>query len=296
MAERESLRLKAVGLGYRIAWLAARKLPERWAMGLAEKMGDRSWRKVGPRRRRVTENLGPVVGPGAEIDALTRRAFRNYARYWMETFRLPDMSDAELDRRFSTENIEAIEKAYIAGKGAVLATMHLGNWDAGGRWVAHRWPLTVVVEVLRPRKLFERFLEHRRALGMEIVPLTRGGDAVGACAEHLREGRLVALVADRDLSGRGIEVEMFGRRTKLPPGPAVLALRTGAPLIPAVIYLYPKGTWRAWVMDPIELPEAEDEAGAATGLTQRLAAEFEKFVARDPSQWHAMFQRYWIDT
>jgi KDO2-lipid IV(A) lauroyltransferase len=291
---REPLRLKAVGVAYRAAWYVTRKIPEAWAYALADRLGDRSWREGGARRRRLAANLTPVLGPGADLDAATREAFRSYARYWVETFRLPDLHAKDLDRRFATVNIEAIEKAYAAGKGAVLATMHLGNWDVGGRWVAARWPLTAVAEVLRPRKLFDRFVAHRRALGMKIVPLTKGGDAVAACARDLEEGRLVALVADRDLSGHGIEVEMFGRTTKIPPGPAVLALRTGAPLIPAVIYMCPEGLWRAWVMDPLDVPANADESHVGE-LTRRLAKSFEELVARDPTQWHAMFLRYWID-
>ncbi len=289
---REGLGIKAVGVGYRAAWYLTRKIPERWAYAIAEKLADRSWRKGGPRKQRLMKNLAPVLGPDADMEAATRTAYRTYARYWVETFRIQDLSRDDLARRFSTENIEVIEKAYAAGKGAVLATMHLGNWDSGGRWVAERWPLTAVVEVLRPRALFDRFVAHRRALGIEIVPLAKGGDAVAQCARSLERGRLVALVADRDLSGRGVEVEMFGRTTKLPPGPAVLALRTGAPLIPAVIYLYPDGEWRAWVMDPLDMPSPDEPVAS---VTQRLAREFEKLVMRDPTQWHAMFMRYWID-
>lgn len=295
MAERESLRLKAIGYAYRAAWFVTRKIPEAWAYRMAEALADRAWRRKPELRRRVGENLEPVLDAGADLDAVTRQAFRNYARYWVETFRLPDLAEDDLNRRFAVENIEAIEKAYAAGKGAVLATMHLGNWDSGGRWVAARWPLTAVVEVLRPRALFDRFVAHRRALGIEIVPLVKGGDAVGACTRDLEQGRLVALVADRDLSGRGIEVEIFGRKTKLPPGPAVLALRSGAPLIPAVIYLYPDGCWRAWVMDPVDPPDDADEGAGVAELTRRLAAKFQLFAAREPAQWHALFQRYWID-
>src|SRR5207245_11071725 len=106
--------------------------------------------------------------------------------------------------RCRCEGAENIENAFASGKGGVLAALHIGNWDAGGRWVANRWPLAVVVEVLRPRMLFDRFVEHRRALGMTIIPLERDADPTGRCIEQLKEGKMLALVADRDLSGSGV--------------------------------------------------------------------------------------------
>jgi phosphatidylinositol dimannoside acyltransferase len=290
----ESLRLKAVGAGYRAAWELTRAIPEGWAYKLADAIALRSWRRHGPRRALVEANLRGVVPP-EKVTEVSREAFQRYARYWVETFRMQDLSRAELAARFKTEGIENIEKAHAAGTGAVLATMHFGNWDSGGRWVAERWPLTVVVEVLRPRKLFDRFVAHRRGLGMEIVPLVRGGDATKQCEEALRRGRLVALLADRDLSGRGVEVEMFGRRTKVPPGPAVLALRTGAPLLPAVIYLLPNGEWVASVMEALPVQGSADDRQAVEEITRRLAQRFEELVRRAPEQWYAMFLNYWLD-
>jgi KDO2-lipid IV(A) lauroyltransferase len=293
--ERDGVRIRLTGFGYRVAWFVARKLPERWAAKLADAVSLQLFRRKHARREKVARNLSAVVGTGPELERTTRDAFLSYGRYWMETFRLPDLPSAELAKRFFTDGIENVAKAYAAGKGGVLATMHLGNWDVGGRWVAERWPLGAVVEVLRPRALFDRFVEHRRKLGIEIVPLVKGGDATGECARLLEQGKLVALVADRDMSGSGVEVEMFGRRTKMPAGPAVLSLRTGAPLIPAVIYLMPGGTWLAVVRERIDGEEKPGDPGAVEALTQKLATCFESLAAREPAQWHAMFARYWID-
>lgn len=290
----EPFRLKLVGVGYRIAWEATRALPEAWAYRLFDAIARRAWRKNGRRRRSVEANLRGVVAPDA-IASTSREAFRAYARYWCETFRMQDLPSGELARRFHIEGREHLEKAHAAGNGAVLATMHLGNWDSGGRWVAERWPLTVVVEVLRPQGLFERFVSHRRALGMEIVPLVRGGDATAQCERHLHQGRFVALLADRDLSGSGIAVEMFGRPTKMPAGPAVLALRTGAPLIPAVIYQLPGGEWNAWVTEPIPVQGSATDRANVEQVTRELSTRFVSFVERDPAQWYAMFLRYWLD-
>lgn len=290
---RDGLRLKLIGIGYLLVWRVARLLPERVARRLFDASSSRSFRRQARRREVVRENLLPVLGPGAELDAAVREAFTSYGRYWMETFRMEDMPSAELTERFGGENLQSLDVIHKRGRGGVLATPHLGNWDAGGRWVAERWPLTVVVEVLRPRMLFDRFVDHRRRLGMTIIPLVKGGDATSRCLEKIREGEYVALVSDRDLSGRGVEVKMFGRTTKMPPGPAVLALRAGVPLIPACIYQRPDGGWHAWVMDPIDDGITGETPENVAVLTQRMAEAYEQMIAREPSQWHA-FSRVWL--
>jgi KDO2-lipid IV(A) lauroyltransferase len=290
---REGLRLKLIGIGYLLVWRLARLLPERVARKLFDATSRRSWRRNARQRALVRQNLLPVVGDGPDLDRTVRDSFQMYGRYWMETFRMEDLSSAELTARFTGDGLDTLARVHAQGRGGVLATPHLGNWDAGGRWVAERWPLTVVVEVLRPRMLFDRFVDHRRGLGMTIIPLIRGGDATAQCLERIRAGDYVALVSDRDLSGSGITVRMFGRTTKLPAGPAVLALRAGVPLIPACIYQR-DDDWHASVMDPIDGITGETPENVAA-LTQRLAEAFEGLIAREPSQWHALFQRLWID-
>lgn len=284
-------RLWLEGIGWLAAWRLARLAPERWTVWAFERMALRSFRRNEGRRRAVVGNLAPIVGE-QRAEAAAREAFRWYGRYWAETFRMEDLSSADLDRRFSVDGIEHVEAAFEAGKGAVLATLHQGNWDSGGRWVAERWPLTAVVEVLRPRMLFDRFVAHRRGLGIGIIPLERGGDATGKCLEVLARGELLALVADRDLTGRGVEVKMFGRTTSMPRGAAVLALRSGAPLIPATIYQRDDGAWDAWVLDPVPTDDLAPDDVAT--LTQRLAERFEQLIARAPEQWH-VFSPYWTD-
>jgi len=286
------LRLQLEGIGWLLAWRIARWLPEAWVYRTFERLSTRSMRRNAKRRAAVETLLRPVVPADALRDEV-EKAFRWYGRYWAETFRIADLTDAELDARFACEGRENIEKAFASGKGGVLATLHVGNWDAGGRWVAKHWPLTVVVEVLRPRMLFDRFVEHRRALGMTIIPLERGSDPTGRCIEQLKKGEMVALVADRDLSGSGVEVTMFGRKTKMPPGPAVLAVRTGCDLIPAAIFQGEDGTWLARVLPPVERPD-EPAPDAVQVYTQRLAEQFEELIRFAPAQWH-VFNRYWID-
>jgi phosphatidylinositol dimannoside acyltransferase len=290
---KENLKLRATGLGWLAVWRLARALPERRAAQLFEAFGERAYRRNERRRAIVRENLSAVVGHD-RLEETVREAFRLYGRYWVETFRMEDLSDEELEDRFSHEGTEQITEACASGLGPVLATPHLGNWDAGGRWVAKNWGLTVVVEVLRPRMLFDRFVRHRSRLGMKIVPLVRGGEATAQCLTTLKSGHPVALVSDRDLSGTGIEVKMFGRRTKLPPGPAVLALRSGAPLLPACIYQRELGRWHAVVLPDICGDIDREAPDAVQRLTQRLAESFEGLITPHPAQWRC-FARYWLE-
>jgi KDO2-lipid IV(A) lauroyltransferase len=285
------LRLQLEGIGWLLAWRIARLLPERWVYAAFERLSLRSMRSNSKRRAAVEALLEPVVGK-EQLRAHVEEAFRWYGRYWAETFRMADLSAEQLGARFKIEGRENIENGFRAG-GGVLATLHIGNWDAGGRWVAERWPLAVVVEVLRPRMLFDRFVEHRRALGMTIIPLERDSDPTARCIEQLRQGKMIALVADRDLSGSGVEVTMFGRKTKMPPGPAVLGLRTGADVIPAAIFQRRDGSWLARVLPPVERPDGTGPE-AVQLYTQRLAEKFEDLIRADPAQWH-VFNRYWID-
>lgn len=288
----ESLGQRLEGVGWKIGWRLARALPERTVRRAFERMSMRSHRRNARQRAIVEDNLRPIVGE-ERLDAVVADAFRWYGRYWSETFRMQDLSDEELEARFSCDGCEIVDELYAKGDGVVVAVPHLGNWDSGGRWAGNRWPLAVVVEVLKPRAVFEAFLEHRRALGMTIIPLERNGDVTARCMEQLQKGNVLALVADRDLSRSAVEVGMFGRRTKLPPGPAVLALRTGAPLVPATIYQREDGTWHARVLPPLPKPDA-DAPEAVETLTQRLADAFAVLIAEAPEQWH-MFSRYWVD-
>lgn len=293
MAEQGRIRVALTGAGYLAAWRLTRALPERMVRRAFDALSMRSWRKNERRRDVVRENLRPVAG--GDLDAVVREAFLMYGRYWMETFRMQDLSSDELAARFTGENLELLDEIHKRGRGGVLATLHIGNWDAGGRWVAERWPLTAVVEVLRPKMLFDRFVEHRRSLGITIIPLVRGGDVTARCLERIRAGDYVALVSDRDLSGSGVPVRMFGRTTKMPAGPAVLALRAGVPLIPACIYQHRDGgAWHAWVMDPIDAGVTGETPENVATLTQRVAEAFERMIAREPAQWHA-WQRMWLD-
>jgi KDO2-lipid IV(A) lauroyltransferase len=250
---------------------------------------------VDPKRRRMVERhlqriyedrLSPY-----ELRRAVARAFDSYARYWMEVFRLPEVTPDGLDAGMSYEGFEQVDAALAAGTGAICALCHLGGWDWGGAWLATQgYPMTVVVEPLEPAEVFEWFAEFRRSLGMTIVPL--GPDAGSTILKALRANQLVGLLCDRDIAGGGVEVEFFGERTTLPAGPATLALRTGAPLLPTAVYFDSHGRHRGVVRPAIDLTREGSLRDDVARITQTIAHELEILIRAAPEQWH-VFQPNW---
>lgn len=276
--------------GYFAMWRAVSLMSQDRAYRAMERVFDRQYRKDGPQVKRLRKTFAPIV-PNDQLEATVEAAFRWYARYWAEAFHLPKLRSELLTQRFSVDGLEHIQGALERGKGAVLATLHQGNWDTGGRWVAERFPLTAVAERLDPKAMTDRFIEYRRQLGMNIITLEPGADVTSKCAEIIRRNELVALLADRDLSGRGVEVKFFGQRAKMARGPAVLAARTGCEILPAVIYQRNDGTHHA-VVEPALPPTRDETPDSVSSTTQLVAEAYERFIAAEPAQWH-MFQRFW---
>jgi phosphatidylinositol dimannoside acyltransferase len=235
---------------------------------------------------------GPVTD--AEADAATRAGLRSYARYWQEAFRLPSWPrERIMDFRLDDDHL--LFDAYAAGRGVVVALSHAGNWDHAGAWAClNGFRLSTVAERLRPEELYQRFVAYRESLGMEILPLTGGRrPPIDELADRVADGRLVVLLADRDLSARGVPVSFFGGRTKMPVGPALLALRTGAPLL-VMNGWYEPGLTRGRMYGPLELPTAGNAAERAAAATQRIADVLAEGIGEHPTDWHTL-QRLWLD-
>jgi KDO2-lipid IV(A) lauroyltransferase len=245
------------------------------------------------RRALITRHLQRISEDALEHGALERavdRAFASYGRYWLESFRLPRHDAVALEAAMSYEGIENLERARSAGRGVVMAMPHLGAWDWGGAWLsASGFPLTVVAETLEPPELFEWFSAWRRELGMTVIPLDRAAGA-GVMAA-LRRGEVVGLLCDRDLTGDGIDVEFFGERTKLPAGPATIALRTGAPLLPCCV-LFEGDHHRGIVLPPVDTTRRGGLREDVARITQDLADALAGLIRRAPEQWH-VFQPNW---
>jgi phosphatidylinositol dimannoside acyltransferase len=279
---------------YALGWAAVRHVPEPVAREIFMVIADRAWQRHGRGVRQLEKNLRRVVGDGLtdeELRALSRRAMRSYLRYWLESFRLPSMGRERILSGMRITGVQGIYDDLAAGRGVVVALPHMGNWDHAGAWIAlSGTPFTTVMERLRPESLYDRFVAYRAGLGMEVLPASGGGaDVFATLADRLEKARLVCLVADRDLTVSGVEVDFFGRPARFPAGPAALAVRTGAALRPVTLW-YEEDGWAVRVHDEIPVP-AE---GGVPAMTQSLARIFEAGVAAHPEDWH-MLQRVWVE-
>lgn len=290
---------------YAGAWAVVRRLPERSAYRLFAFVADLAWRRRGPLVRRLEANLRRAR-PGAtdtQLRELSRAGMRSYLAYWCDVFRLPDWSPERVVGPVRVVGEEHLRAATGTGqRGLVAALMHMGNWDHAGAWATLTGvPVVTVAERLRPERLYDRFLGYREGLGMEILPLTGGERGVlDTLSERLRAGRLVPLLADRDLRDSGVEVALLGECTTMPPGPAMLALRTGAALHPVSIWHEAAETTaghRRLVIrfhDEVPAPGRGTTREKVAAMTQQVADVFGAAIIEHPTDWH-MLQRVWPD-
>jgi len=275
-----------------LSWLGP-ILPTTSGRSFYQAMGRLAYRLAPAVRATVVANQAQVLGRPIDdplVLASTREAFALYARYWFDTFNVLHWSDERVMDSFRFEGAEHVEKGLADGKGVIIALPHTGNWDVGGRAMGLRVaPVVAVAEHLKPDRLFDLFLEHRRRLGIDIIDLS--SDHVGRqLTQKLEQNRVVALVADRDLSGGGVEVEMFGRTRRMPAGPALLALSAGAPLLSGPTYTTRDG-W-VEVLTPVTIEPTGRRKDDIVALTRALAGAFEEAISAAPPDWH-LFQPGW---
>jgi lauroyl/myristoyl acyltransferase len=276
-----------------VAWLGF-TLPERQGRRLFTQLGRIGYRVLPNVRATVAKNQGQVLGRPPDdqlVQASTLDAFERYARFWFDAFHAARWSDEEVLRRFRADGGEEIDKALAAGTGAIVAIPHMGNWDVAGRWLDVRGQGAIcVAETLKPDRLFDLFKRHRERLGMEVVGLDEPG--VGRqMSAALKNNRVICLVSDRELGGRGVTVDMFGAPRRLPVGPALLSITTGAPLLTASIR-EDAGGFRCVILPPPEAELTGDRRTDVVTVTEALAGVFERAIAASPPDWH-MFQPGW---
>ncbi|HVX16974.1 MAG TPA: phosphatidylinositol mannoside acyltransferase [Acidimicrobiales bacterium] len=276
-------------LAYRSGAAFARAVPAPLVTPLTDAASRVAGRLLRDRRSQVERNVArvlPDVTP-AERRAVVDATFESYARYWAESFRLPGTPLQVIEAEHTAEGVEHLEQALAAGNGVILGLPHLGGWEWGAFWLTgvRGWKVTAVAEALEPPDLADWFVGLRREFGLEIVPLDNGAGA--ASIRALKANHILCLVCDRDVAGGGVEVEFFGERTTLPSGPATLALRTGAPILPTAVYF--EGSGHHSVIEP---PVPAERQGSlredVARVTQSLAVRLEALIRRAPEQWHLL--------
>jgi len=282
-----------VAAAYFSGWKLVRTLPEKSAYSLFEKIGEITLRRNGSRMQRLRGNLQRVCPEkgSAAMDELMAEAVSSYMRYWCDTFRSPDWSKERIFGSVTVTREELLTGPMRDGRGVVVTLPHSGNWDhAGSYFCAMGFPLVTVAEKLKPEALFNKFLEYRQNMGMEV--LSTDSKSMGTLMQRAREGALIALVADRDLSRSGVDVNFFGYPARMPAGAALLAIRTGIPLITADVSYTKSGIHIEF--NGVAIPSDGTESERVSVVVQRCADQFAIGIAKKPEDWH-MLQRIWID-
>lgn len=285
---------RLIEVGFAAGWRLVRALPLPAGRALFNAAADRAYRRNGPGAQRLRQNLARVVAED-ELEATVRAGLRSYARYWLEAFRLPSQTKAQFLSGFHmpAEYFDQLKTAVAEGNGVVLALPHVANWDAAGAWVvSNGWPMITVAQRLKPEGVFRQFLAYREKLGMVVLPLT-GGERppLDVLAERLGQGWVVALLGDRDLSRSGVEVSFFGGLTRMPPGPAILAIRANAPLFAVDLSFSPTQT--VAVLRRVVPPADGPLDVRVKQTTQALADAYAAGIAANPQDWH-MLQKLWL--
>jgi KDO2-lipid IV(A) lauroyltransferase len=282
-----------VALAYFAGWRLVRTLPESTAYRLFSFIGRRTVKANGKSVQQLRFNLSRVKPnlSKSELEELVSNSFDSYMRYWCDTFRIQDWSIERIQRSVTLTNGHLLIDSIKTGRGVVVALPHSGNWDhAGAYFCSIGMPLVTVAERLKPEALFQKFLEYRNSMGFEVLSLD--SRSFVTLLKRAREKRLIALVADRDLSRSGVNVDFFGHPSRMPSGPALLAVKTGIPLIVAHVSYNDGGIHIDF--SEVQVPTEGDESERVSKIVQSCADLFAKGIAQHPQDWH-MLQRIWID-
>ncbi len=290
------MRHKLSAWAYLLGWRVVRLLPARVAYGLFARIADQIWRRRGPGVRRLEANLArvrPDLGP-VELRHLSRAGLASYLRYWCDSFRLPSWSADEVRAGVRIEGDDAVREALDAGRGVVAALPHQGNWDLAGAWAAYDLcVVTTVAERLEPVEVFDAFMAYRTSIGIEALPLGDPG-VFTTLMRRLRDGRLVPLLMDRDLSRSGLEVDLCGHPARVAAGPATLAEMTGANLHPVNIWYEPAPELPSRHRVVIKFhpalprPDLPTRDARIAALTQACVDVIGAGLAEHPEDWHML--------
>ncbi len=310
----ETLRERLASAAFGAGWSLVCRLPESVARALFMAGADVAWRRQGGGVQVLEGNLmricqteaadWPSASPhatnvdGKELRTLSRAVLRSYARYYLETFRMQVITADRIAAGMHVNTPQAdLTLEYMKnGRGVIYALPHMGDFEQAARWIIGygAGSFTTVAERLKPEAVFQRFLAFRQPLGMEVVATTGGPHPFGVMAQRLRAGKLVCIVADRDLSDTGVEVDFFGEKALFPAGPALLAIQTGAALMPVACWFEGEAEWGAHIYEEIPVPADGTRKEKAVAMTAALAAVFERALLEHPEDWH-MLQKVFVN-
>jgi KDO2-lipid IV(A) lauroyltransferase len=285
-------------IGYQTGWVVIKRLPKTISRKLFQKIADVSYGKDIKGVQQLRANLSfmtDLKADSIELEQLVKDGMRSYLRYWEDAFRLPTWDKKNLNKYVICTGIDNLESALSTKKPLITATPHMGNWDAAGYWYTTNYgPLTTVVERLKPESIYKKFVKFRNSLGIEVIPTSGETDIFMKLLRRAKEGRMIALVADRDITKNGIEVNYGPGKTSFPVGPAAIAVALDGLVLPLSSYYNEMGVLVMHFFPALSPSGEETKEQRVQTLTQELASIFEKEIKKHPQDWH-MLQRVWND-
>ncbi len=280
---------------YRFGKFLAQSLPLRGAYFLASLFGQIFYLLAWRDRRFVKANLR-VILPGssqAQLRKISRKVFRNFAKYLADFFRLEEIDRQFIDKNIKLENLHYFDQALARKQGVIVLTAHLGNWELGGVVMARLgYPIWAVALPHKNKKVNDFFDAQRSRQGIKVVAM---GKAVRSCITEIRNNHMVALVGDRDFTEKGMVVDFFGKPTHFAEGPAALSLMTGAPIVPGFMLRNPDNSFTLRIEKPIEFTPSGNKAKDLEDLVGIYRDIFQEYIRKYPEQWY-VFRRFWLDS
>ena len=277
---------------YRLGQLVVVALPLKITYGIAVFLADLH-RLISKRdRMAVMENLR-AIAPEASNEAIEkncRSLFRNFAKYLVEFFRFSIVDKQYIQKNLSIEGLEKVDKALLKKNGVLIVSAHMANWEFGGIAMAMlKYPIACVALKHRDKRINKFFTGQREKKGMEVIPL---GQAAPRCLYALKKNKLLALVGDRDFTNSGIKIDLFGKLTTIPRGPAAFSIKTGAPLLLGILLRQKNNKLRFIYEGPFEIDPSGDYEQDVNSLTEKYISVIKEYIKANPDQW-LIFRKFW---
>ena len=280
---------------YQVGLFITRSIPLNVAFKVARFISDLQYYFSPRDRKAVTNNLKVIVNSSQDVKELTKEVFRNFGRYLVEFFCLPQILDQDyIKENIKFEHLEKIDEVLKRGKGGIIVTAHIGNWELGAIVIGMTGHPLVAVALPHKERPVNDLFNRQRQLGVTVVPTNM---AIRRCLETLRENKLIALVVDRDFGFHGEKIDFLGKKALIPKGAAVLSYKTGAAIIPMFLIREPNGKFTLSVGEPIYPPmivEGEVKEDLLIGFMRKYMMVMEEKIRQYPSQW-LVFRKFWID-
>lgn len=287
---------------YRLGQFIAVHTPQRIAYAIAVFISDIRYLFAAVDKRGVLNNLRVIFPqkPLKELKDIRLSMSRNFAKYLVDFFRFPIIDKDYIQKNIVVENIHYFDEALSKGKGVVVMTAHLGNWELGGVVISVLgYPFWVVALPHKCKKVDDFFNHQRQSKGMRVIPMGKAGRQ---CVHVLKDNMMLALVGDRDFNETGMVVDFFGKPTYFPLGPATFSMKLGSPIVPGFMFRNPDDTFTLRIEKPIYFNEAvagncpaeEDKHKIQMTIINSYKSVIEDYIRKFPDQWY-MFRRFWIE-